>query len=152
MTTPMPTNAPLPFMPAGVRAFLTGQTQYTALCSHTTTRELPQSLTGPCVTIRTPVNPGGDPMKRMPLIQLDAWTPNLELLGGTVDPEEVSWDVAAMAGQLLGRARNVEFRGTAWSGNWIEGPVMFVDTTRGVDFPLYRSMIRVELKVRAPRD
>ena len=154
MTTPMPTTAPLPFMPAAVRQFLISRTEYTSLCSaaNTTTRELPQALTAPCVTIRATVNQGVDPMLRRPLIQIDAWTPSIEKLGGTTDPEEVSWNVASMAGQLLGRARNVEFRGTAWTGSWLEGPVMFVDTTRGTSLPLYRSMIRVELKVRAPRD
>ncbi|NKR90551.1 hypothetical protein GS483_00205 [Rhodococcus hoagii] len=146
-------SAPLPFAPGAVRRFLLSKPEFTALVPGTavSTRELPQEITGPCVTLAAPGNVGVDPMLRKPLVQINAWTPKIEILGGTTDPEELSWNIAALAGQLLGRAHNIEFRGSAWSGRWVDGPITMVDTQRGVDFPLFRAVVRVELKMRAPR-
>lgn len=144
---------PIPFAPGGVRVFLIAQPEFTALVPATsvTTREAPDPITGPYVTIRAPGNVGVDPMLRSPLIQVDAWVPKLEILGGTTDPDEVAWDIAAMAGQLLGRARPQDFRGSAWTARWTDGPITGLDKTRGPDQPLYRATVRVELKMRAAR-
>lgn len=144
---------PVPFAPGAARAFLIAQTQWIALgVQSTTTRELPDKITGACVFIRAPRNTGTDPFLRRPRIQVDCLVPKIDILGGTTDPEELAWDVAAMAGQLLGRARNVSFRGSAWSGDWYEGPITApTDESRGADNPLFRSIVRVELKMHAPR-
>lgn len=147
------TPAPLPFAPGAVRLFLIAQPPFTALvpAESVSTRDAPDPITGPFVTLRAPGNVGSDPMLRSPLVQLDAWAPKHEILGGDIDPEEVAWNIAAMAGQLLGRARAQEFRGSVWSARWTDGPISIVDKTRGVDQPLYRATVRVELKMRAPR-
>lgn len=147
------TTHPVPFAPGAARLFLCEQPEFTALCpaASVTTREAPDPIVGPFVTIRGPGNVGVDPMLRKPLIQIDAWVPKLEILGGTTDPEEVAWDIAAMAGTLLGRARSQEFRGSAWTARWTDGPINDIDTTRGKDQPLYRAIVRVEMKLRAPR-
>ncbi|MCC3311529.1 hypothetical protein [Nocardia africana] len=144
---------PIPFAPGAVRAFLIAQPQFTARvpAAAITTRDLPDPLTAACVTLRAPGNVGEDPTLRKPLVQVDVWVPKIEILGGTTDPEELAWDVAALAGDLLARARPQEFRGSGWKARWTDGPITFVDTKRGPDNPLYRATIRVELKMRAPR-
>jgi hypothetical protein len=146
-------TAPIPFAPGAVRLFLVNQPAFTALvpAASVSTRDAPDPITGPFVTIRAPGNVGVDPLLRSPLIQIDAWVPKLEILGGTKDPEEIAWDIAAMAGQLLGRVRSQEFRGSAWKARWTDGPITSVDKTRGADQPLFRATVRVELKMRAAR-
>lgn len=141
----------MPFAPGAARAFLTGQPRFVALVSpeNIATRDLPEEITGPCVTIRSPGNVGGDPMLRRPMIQVDAWVPKLEILGGDIDPDEVAWNIAALAGELIGKARTIRFRNAAWSGKWVDGPITFPpDIKRGPDFPLFRATIRAELKMR----
>jgi len=146
-------TAPVPFAPGAVREFLLAQAQYTALnVQSTTTRDLPEEITGPCVLIRAVRTDGTDPFLRRSRIQVDVVVPKLEILGGTVDPDELAWDIAATAGQLLGRAANISFRDAAWAGKWVEGPLSGgTDISRGADNPLYRVLVRVELKMRAPR-
>ncbi|MFI6368708.1 hypothetical protein ACIBG0_39005 [Nocardia sp. NPDC050630] len=146
-------TAPIPFAPGAARVFLIAQPAFTALvpADSVTTRDAPDPIIGPFVTIRAPGNVGEDPMLRKPLIQIDAFVPKHEILGGSKDPEEVAWDIAAMAGQLLGRTRPQEFRGSAWTARWTDGPITSVDKTRGADQPLYRATVRVELKMRAAR-
>ncbi|WP_159840214.1 hypothetical protein [Nocardia sp. CY41] len=147
------TTAPLPFMPGAIRVFLIAQPSFTELlpAESLTTRDVPDSIGGPFATIRAPGNVGVDPLLRSPMIQLDAWVPKIEILGGLTDPEELAWDIAAMAGQLLGRARAQEFRGSTWKARWTDGPITSVDKTRGADQPLFRATVRFEVHVRAPR-
>ncbi|MEV6555870.1 hypothetical protein AB0M22_09150 [Nocardia sp. NPDC051756] len=147
------TTQPVPFAPGAARMFLIAQPEFTALvpASSVTTREAPDPITGPFVTIRAPGNVGVDPLLRKPLIQIDVWTPKIEILGGTTDPEELAWDIAAMAATLLARARAQEFRASAWTARWTDGPISSIDTTRGPDQPLYRALVRLEMKLRAPR-
>ncbi|MBF5002220.1 hypothetical protein IRT45_34450 [Nocardia sp. BSTN01] len=144
---------PIPFAPGAVRAFLIAQPKFTAKvpADAITTRELPAPLTGVCTTIRAPGNVGEDPLLRKPLVQVDVWAPKIEILGGTTDPEELTWDIAALAGELLARAKPQEFRGSGWNARWTDGPINMIDLKRGPDTPLYRATIRVELKMRAPR-
>lgn len=143
----------LPFAPAAARDYLLSKSEYTALgIQSTTTRDLPREITGVCVLIRAIRADGTDPFLRKPRLQLDILAPKLEILGGTTDPEELAWDAAAMAGQLLGRARNVVFREAAWTGKWIEGPLSGgTDISRGEDNPLYRAIIRIDMKMHASR-
>lgn len=145
---------PIPFAPGAVRAFLIAQPAITAMviAESITTRELPDPITGPFIILRSPGNVGVDPLLRRPLVQIDAWAPKIEILGGATDPEELTWNIAATAGELLGRAPSQEYRGSAWKATWIDGPITFVDTKRGADHPLFRATVRVELKMRAPRD
>lgn len=145
---------PIPFAPGAVRAFLIAQPAVTAMvpAASITTRDLPDPINGPYVTLRAPGNVGEDPMLRKPIVQIDVWAPKIEILGGTTDPEELAWNIAATAGELLARARPQEFRGSGWKARWTDGPITFVDKARGPDFPLYRATVRVELKLRAPRN
>ncbi|WP_072689272.1 hypothetical protein [Rhodococcus marinonascens] len=140
----------IPFAPGAVREFLLSTPEFTALipAESVTTRELPDPITGPAMTIRSIGNVGVDPMLRRPLLALNVWVPKWEILGGDTDPDEVAWNIAATAGQLLGRARNVSFRGATWTGGWKTGPINDVDVKRGVDNPLYRAFVTVELKMR----
>lgn len=148
-------NTPIPFAPGAVRLFLIGQPEFTALvpAESVTTRDVPDPITGPYVTLRAvgTGSSGDDPMLRAPIIQIDAWVPPIEIIGGSTDPEEVAWDIAAMAGQLIGKARAQEFRGSAWNGKWKTGVITAVDKTRGPDQLIFRATVRVEIKLRAAR-
>lgn len=141
----------IPFAPGAVRAFLVGRGEFLARvdASHISTREVPQKITGPFVTLRATGNVGPDPMMNNPIVQIDTWVPKIQILGGTTDPDELAWDISVLARDLIVRARNVTFRTAAWSGHWVDGPITFPpDVTRGVDFPLYRATCRVELRMR----
>ncbi|MGW5387205.1 hypothetical protein [Nocardia sp. NPDC003963] len=131
--------------------FLIAQPDFTAMvpAESVTTRDAPDPITGPFVTIRAPGNVGEDPLLRSPLIQIDAWVPML--VAADKDPDEIAWDIAGMAGQLLGRARAQTFRGAAWKARWTDGPINSVDKTRGPDQPLFRATVRAEMKFRASR-
>ncbi|MCK8671005.1 hypothetical protein M1M07_07720 [Rhodococcus sp. HM1] len=140
---------PMPFAPGAIRKFLIDDPQITSLvpAENITTRDLPEVIAGPFITLRAPGNVGVDPMLRRPMVQVDVWCPKIEILGGTTDPEERAWDIAALAGELLGRARMQQFRNATWKAQWTDGPITFVDVKRGPDFPLYRATVRVELKM-----
>lgn len=144
-------NAPIPYAPGAIREFLLSNEAFTNLvpASSVTTRELPDVISRPCVTIRAVGNVGVDPMLRRPLLVINAWVPPISVMGGTTDPDEIAWDVAALAGQLLGRARNVKFRESVWSADWKTGPVVpDPEAKRGSDIPIYRAFITVEMKLR----
>jgi hypothetical protein len=144
-------SKPVPFAPGALREFLLSKPEFAQLVppKMVTTRELPDKITGPCVTIRVPGNVGVDPMLRKPLLVINAWVPKWEILGGTTDPDEVAWDIAALAGQLIGKARNIPFRESTWAGDWKTGPIVpDPDVKRGVDNPLYRAFVTVEMKLR----
>ncbi|WP_418346169.1 hypothetical protein [Rhodococcus pyridinivorans] len=139
----------MPFAPGAIRQFLLASPEILELVpdDNITTRELPDVIDGPFITLRAPGNVGSDPMLRRPLVQVDVWSPKIEILGGTTDPEELSWNIAALVGELIGRARMQSFRNATWKAQWTDGPITFVDTQRGPDLPLYRATIRVELKM-----
>lgn len=150
----------LPYPPAAVREYLVGESEFTDIVPRSliSTRDTPDKITRPFVKIRPVTTPGKDPMLRNPMVQIDVYAPPLEVimsnldqqvldLFGDVDPEETAWNIAALAGELLGRARTVPFRNCKWNAAWKEGPLSFPETVRGVDLPLYRSPVRVELKM-----
>ncbi len=144
-------SKPIAFAPGAIREYLLSRDEFTALINplSVTTRELPSQITAPCATIRAIGNVGVDPMLRRPLLTFNAWVPPISVMGGTTDPDEIAWDIAALAGQLIGRARNIKFRDSLWSGDWKTGPIVpDPETNRGTDIPLYRAFVTVELKMR----
>lgn len=145
----------IPFAPGAVRDYLKADVDFTAVVPATliTTRDSPETITRPFVTVRSAVTSGPDPMLRRPLVQIDAWVPKSEILASGAhpiyaDPEEVAWDIAGLAGETIGRARSVAFRNCSWSGKWIDGPMNMIDKSRGIDHPLYRAPVRVELTMQ----
>lgn len=150
----------LPYPPAAVRDYLMGDPEFTDLIPSRliSTRDTPDKITRPFVKVRPVTTPGKDPMRRNPMVQIDVYAPPLAIIQANtdqavldhfadVDPEEAAWNIAALAGELLGRARTVAFRNCTWNAEWKEGPLSFPETVRGVDLPLYRSPVRVELKM-----
>ncbi|MDF3308713.1 hypothetical protein P3H15_27220 [Rhodococcus sp. T2V] len=150
----------LPYPPGAVREYLIGVEEFTDLipASLITTRDTPDVITRPFALIRPVVTPGKDPMLRRPMVQVDVYSPDLNVilasadpevvaLFGGVDPEESTWNIAALAGELLGRARQQTFRNCTWAAEWKEGPLSIPEKTRGEDIPLFRSPVRVELKM-----
>lgn len=149
----MATNA-IGFAPGAIREFLLGNDEFAALVKpeNVTTRELPKIIDAPCVTIRVPGNVGVDPALRRPLIVVNVWVPPISVMGGMTDPDEVAWDIAALAGALVGRGRNIKFRDSYWSAAWKNGPIVpDPDFKRGQDIPIYRAWVTLEMKQKPAR-
>lgn len=151
----------LPFAPGAAREILRASPEVTALVAADaiSTRELPDPLTGPAVTIRA-ARTGVDNVKaRRPRVMVSAWCPRAELLvdaGILTDPEELAWDIAAVCGDvlsvraLMGRGPSHTWRGASWRGELVEGPLTMVDVERGQDQPLYRAVVQVDLRMTQP--
>lgn len=145
MTAPV-----LPFVPSAVRAFLTAPSSpFTDLvpAARIATRS-PADATTPFVLVR--LAGGGFPVEASagvwaPLVQVEGYAPP----GGTTDPEVAVWRIAATAGALLARARNVTYESMAWSARLTDGPLADVDTSRGQSAPLYRAFVRAEITLHA---
>ena len=144
-------NAPiLPFIPAAVRALLIASADFTALVAATRiATRLPASVTAPCAVVKappaTPVEVSAGAWA--PLVQVEGYCPP----GGDVDPEVVVWNIAATAAAVLSRAWNVSFQSMHYSARVTDGPLADVDTSRGAGSPLYRALIRAELRVHVRR-
>ncbi|HMS75608.1 hypothetical protein [Gordonia sp. (in: high G+C Gram-positive bacteria)] len=151
----------LPFAPGAAREILRADPDFVALVgadpSVITTRELPDPLVRPCVTIAAAINRRLNEQVSSVRLMLNAWVPKAELLvdnlGLVIDPEELAWNIAATAGQILdmrrmmGRGPSFEFRGARWRGVWDEGPTTLVDVERGPDNPIYRAVIQVQMNI-----
>ena len=149
-----------PFAPGAARELLRSTPEFMELVGddpqRITTRELPDPLRGPCVTIYTGVNRRQNIELSKPRLIVSVWVPAAEILvdqGIDMDPEELSWDVADLAGRIfdrhrqMGRGGGFEFRGVTWRSEWDAGPTTMVDRERGAESPLYRSVIEILMKV-----
>ncbi len=119
-------TSPMPYAPGAVRKWLAGQQQFVDLLygGEITTREVPDPLVRPHVTVAAVDHAGPDPMLRRLIIQVTPWVPGRDVSGLAEDPDVTAWNLAATAGELLGRARNVVLdEGHAWSATWIDGPI-----------------------------
>lgn len=157
--------ARLPFAPGAAREVLLANEEWQELLpdpSWTTTRELPNPLTRPCVTIVAPGNQRLNLRQSQVRVMVNVWVPKAELLleldpPVEIDPEEHSWDIAALAGEILnmksmmGRGPSFKFRGATWRGEWINGPITMVDIDRGDDHPLFRSLVEVVMTIVTPQ-
>jgi len=144
----------VPFPPAAARDYLLSQPEFLDLVlpQNVSSRDYPDEITEPFVLITASTNAGPDPVVNKPLVRIITKVPKLEVLGGSVDPEELAWDITSVARDLLSRARNVSFRNCAWTGHWVNGPsTLPVDKTRGVDFPLYGATCQVEFAMKVNR-
>lgn len=137
---------PIPWLPPAIRQLLLADAAFTAACEGRVSTRLPSTVTF-CAQIRVPgLNAtSGDGVAWSPLVQVDGWcAPGIP----GVDPEQKAWDIAALAGRILGRARNITIGTMSYSGRLVEGPLPDVDTSRGESSPLYRAIIRAELYVQ----
>lgn len=147
--TPEEERAPmLPFVPGMIRAFLLADPAWTAAfpAPRTVTRA-PASATTPFALVKAPpaVPVEASAGAWTPLVQVEAYAP----AGANPDPEVTAWQGAALAAALLSRARNVPYQNCWWSARVIDGPLPDVDISRGNANPLYRAIIRAELRVHA---
>lgn len=149
-----------PFVPGAARELLRSTPELVELIgddpSSITTRELPDPLTRPVITIFTGVNRRENLELSRARLLVSVWVPKAEILvdqGITVDPEELSWDIADLTGRIfdqhrmMGRRGGFEWRGMRWRAEWDAGPTTLVDTERGVENPLYRSVLEIVMKV-----
>lgn len=150
-----------PFAPGAARELLRADTDFMAMLGpdgQVTTRELPDPLTAPCVTIVAGVNRRENIEQSKPRLIVSVWVPKGEILVDSVppiltDPEELAWDIADAAGLclgrrgLMGRGPSFNYRGAPWRGTWVAGPTTMVDIERGPDNPLYRAVIEVVMQM-----
>lgn len=161
-TIPATLSPALPFAPAAARELLRSQEDFTNLLgtdpSLVTTRELPDPLERPVVTIQAAINHRENIRQNQVRLLLSVWVPRIEILVDGdppvhKDPEELAWDIAALAGQLLdmrrymGQGPSFTYRGATWRGVWDAGPTTMVDLDRGPENPLYRAVIEVVMKL-----
>ena len=142
---------PMPYVPGEIRKFLLESEEFTALLhgGAVTTRTVPDPLTLPHVVVAAVGNQGADPMLRRLVIQITPWVPPAEVSGIDEDPDVTAWNLAAMAGEMLGRAKNKIIDDKhAWSATWLEGPIQLYDTTRGPTRPLFYAPIRIAVHIR----
>lgn len=135
----------LPWIPGSVRSLLMADAPFAAACQNRCGTRLPTDMTKPFAQIRVAggFSMSGDDVAWSPIIQLDGWAAP----GGDVDPEVAAWNIAAAAARVLGRARNVTYESMRYTARLIDGPLTDVDTSRGTGSPLYRALIRAELRV-----
>lgn len=157
--------ARLRFAPGAAREVLRANDEWQQLLpdpSWTTTRELPNPLLRPCVTIVAPGNNRINVRQSQVRLMVNVWVPKSEVLQDMtppveIDPEEHSWDIAALAADILdmksmmGRGPSFEFRGQTWRGQWINGPITMVDKERGEENPLFRSIVEVVMTITTPQ-
>lgn len=136
----------LPWVPGAVRAVLMADVGFSALCQGRCGTRLPTDMTKPFARIRTAggISLSGDGVAWSPLVQIEGWASD----GGATDPETVVWDIAADAGRVLGKARNITYKTMQYSVRILDGPLPDVDTSRGTGSPLYWAALRVELKAQ----
>ncbi|MGB7237144.1 MAG: hypothetical protein WBD41_14310 [Rhodococcus sp. (in: high G+C Gram-positive bacteria)] len=152
----------LPYPPAAVRDFFRTVPELTDIVPIELIRtgKPPREITRPYILVRPLVTTGKDPLLKSPIVQLEACAPPLEtylalpaddpirIMFGSTDPEELVWDIAALAGELITRAKNsFQFRNSNWKGAWIEGPLIIEDTSRGEGQLIYRAPIRIQLRM-----
>ncbi|MEJ6013288.1 hypothetical protein WG936_05485 [Corynebacterium sp. H127] len=142
---------PLPYIAGEIRSYLQNSKEFTDLLhgGKISTRLVPDDLQRPHVLVATTGHVGADPMARRLVVQVTPWVPGTEVSHLDEDPDVTAWNLAAMAGEILGRAKNVTIDAhTAWNATWIDGPVQLFDLKRGADKPLFYAPVRFQIHVR----
>ena len=141
----------MPYPSITVRKLLLDNPEFVELLNGGTvsTRDVPDPLVKPHVTVAVVGMSGNDPMLRKPMVQVTPWVPDTDVSGSDEDPDVTAWNIAATAGHVLGRKRNVVVDDdTAMSIEWIDGPVSLYDTKRGKDRVLYYAPVRFVCALR----
>lgn len=151
-----------PFAPGAAREILRANPDFLELIGSdpaaVTTRELPNPLERPCMTIQAGVNRRQTNLTAAIRLMISAWVPKAEVLVDLdppirMDPEELAWTIADAAGHILdmkrqmGRGPSFQYHGAAWRGTWDEGPATLVDLSRGPENPIYRAVIQVVMRM-----
>lgn len=135
---------PLPWVPDAARDLLLADPVFSSLLAEARVLfEDPPDVTTPYAVIQATVIPlSGDGVGWLPLVQVNGCSPK-----GRPNPRAEAWAIATAAAVALGRSRNVTYQTMSYSGRHTDGPLPDVDTTRGTSSPIYRAIIRAELKV-----
>lgn len=142
---------PMPYVPGEIRKWLSERQEFVDLLhgGKITTRNLPDPLERPHVLVAAVDNVGADPMLRRILVQVTPWAPDRTVSGLDEDPDVTVWNLAATAGELLGRAKNIVIDDdNAWTANWADGPIQLYDTDRGPDRVLFYAPVRFHVHIR----
>lgn len=138
--------AELPFPPLLARDLLIGDEALAAIVGdRISTRS--DDVSHPYILVRPAGNvpiESGYPM-HSPLVQVDACCP----LGVDGDPELIADSISWKVIRLLSGVRNRRARGVAFSIRHTDGPLQDTDDSRGTESPIYRSITRYELTLRA---
>ena len=142
---------PMPYAAGAIRAYLLDEERFTGLLhgGEVTTRDVPDPLVRPHVTVSVVGHVGPDPMLRRLMVQVTPFAPPAEVSGLDEDPDVTVWNLAATAGEILGRAKNVILSDrTAWSATWVDGPIQLYDHERGRDRPIFYAPVRFQVHLR----
>lgn len=141
MTAPV-----LPWMQPAVRSLLLADSGFVSCVGGRVSSRLADA-TQPCATVQATAQPiEVSAGAWSPLVQVDGWCAGEY---APEDPEAVVWEIAVRAAAVLARARNVKWLNTYFSARVVEGPLTFVDESRGRNNPIHRALIRAELIVHA---
>lgn len=138
--------APLPWIPAAVRALLLADVTFMGtLAGARLVFKAPPDVTTKFGTIQVPGNNAidGGGVAWSPLVQVDGWCPMSD-----ANADALAWSIASAAAMVFGRARNVTYQNISYSARIVDGPMaMDPDISRGESNPLARALIRAELTV-----
>lgn len=138
---------PIPYVLGAVRARLMADSVFAAACEQRCAIRAPDDVSIPYCRLRTAGGPAIEASAGMwlPLVQVEGWCSAAGWAGRPA--EEVAWDIAAHAARVLAVARNVAYQHMRYSARITDGPLADEDTKRGESAPLYRALIRAELKI-----
>lgn len=142
---------PLPYVAGTIRRFLKEKPEFMELLhgGRITTRNLPDPLTKPHCLVAVTGHVGDSPFMRRLIVQVTPWAPERSASGLREDPDVTVWKAAAMAGELLGRAKNIVVdEQNAFNATWLDGPVQLYDFGRGQDRPLFYAPVRFQIHIR----
>lgn len=134
----------LPWVPGAIRQLLLADAVFASECGGDVLTRLGSTVTY-CAQIQVSggTSLSGDGVAWSPLVQVDGWcAPN----AGAGDPERKAWAIAVEAARVLGRARNIPYQNMSYSARVVDGPLPGVDTSRGTSTPLYRAVVRAEIR------
>lgn len=140
------TEPELPFPPLLARDLLIGDEALAAIVGERiSTRS--DDVSQPYILVRPAGNVPIESGYRMhlPMVQVDACCPATV----TGDPELIADSISWKVIRLLSGVRNRRSRGVAFSIRHTDGPLPDTDVSRGTESPIYRSITRYELTLRA---
>ena len=138
----------LPFLPGAVRAWLLGDTEFSAVCGGRCSTIAPTDVSDPYAQIRVAGNYdiGQRNIGYRPMVEITGWAP-ADL--SAQDPALVTWSIAATAARVMETGRNVAWQSIHWSyRGLLTGPMSGdPNTSRGPSSALVRAFVLIELTV-----
>lgn len=138
----------VPWISGALIQTLADDVDFTAACGGRVSSRARADVSQPYATVQAITNPAISDTRAAwrPLLQLVGWCPPNG--AGEEDPAVVAWRMASNGIRAVLRAPMWNFDG--WHGKYdvILGPIEDVDTTRGLDSPVYGARVHIEATAR----